>query len=54
MGNGLLPPLFTENIFTQQPSYFSDLNETLPTVLQVLLLPSLAQGLDCIWKRGTV
>lgn len=36
-GYGLLPPLFSENIFTQQPSYFGDLDETLPTVLQVLL-----------------
>lgn len=33
--NGLLPSLFSENIFTWQPSYFSDLDETLPTVLQV-------------------
>lgn len=24
-----------ENIFTQQPSYYSDLDETVPTVLQV-------------------
>lgn len=27
--------LFLENIFTQQPSYYSDLEETVPTVLQV-------------------
>lgn len=26
---------FLENIFTQQPSYYSDLDETVPTVLQV-------------------
>ncbi|XP_064321908.1 activating signal cointegrator 1 complex subunit 2 [Phalacrocorax carbo] len=34
-GNGLLLQKMIENIFTQQPSYFSDLDETLPTVLQV-------------------
>lgn len=28
-------PWFSENIFTQQPSYYSDLEETVPTVLQV-------------------
>ncbi len=28
---------FLENIFTQQPSYYSDLDETVPTVLQVRL-----------------
>lgn len=38
MGGALFP--FTENIFTQQPSYFGDLDETLPTVLQVLLFCS--------------
>lgn len=27
--------VFPENIFTQQPSYYSDLEETIPTVLQV-------------------
>lgn len=27
--------LFLENIFTQQPSYYSDLEKTVPTVLQV-------------------
>lgn len=26
---------FLENIFTQQPSYYSDLEKTVPTVLQV-------------------
>ncbi|XP_009582336.1 PREDICTED: activating signal cointegrator 1 complex subunit 2, partial [Fulmarus glacialis] len=34
-GNGLLLQKMIENIFTQQPNYFSDLDETLPTVLQV-------------------
>ncbi|XP_068886978.1 activating signal cointegrator 1 complex subunit 2 [Aphelocoma coerulescens] len=34
-GNGLLLQKMIGNIFTQQPSYFSDLDETLPTVLQV-------------------
>ncbi|KAJ7397731.1 Activating signal cointegrator 1 complex subunit 2 [Pitangus sulphuratus] len=34
-GNGLLLQKMIENIFTQQPSYFGDLDETLPTVLQV-------------------
>lgn len=38
MAGGLVP--FSENIFTQQPSYFGDLDETLPTVLQVLLFCS--------------
>uniref|UniRef100_A0A8D2JL52 Activating signal cointegrator 1 complex subunit 2 n=1 Tax=Varanus komodoensis TaxID=61221 RepID=A0A8D2JL52_VARKO len=37
-GNNVLLSKMIENIFTQQPSYFSDLDETLPTVLQVLLL----------------
>lgn len=27
--------VLVENIFTQQPSYYSDLDETVPTVLQV-------------------
>ncbi|XP_044304928.1 activating signal cointegrator 1 complex subunit 2 [Varanus komodoensis] len=34
-GNNVLLSKMIENIFTQQPSYFSDLDETLPTVLQV-------------------
>ncbi|NWQ83581.1 ASCC2 protein, partial [Columbina picui] len=38
-GNGLLLQKMIENIFTQQPSYFGDLDETLPTVLQVLRPP---------------
>lgn len=51
--NGRWSSLSLENIFTQQPSYFSDLDETLPTVLQVLL-SSLAQGSGFFWKRGIV
>ncbi|XP_028269383.1 activating signal cointegrator 1 complex subunit 2 [Parambassis ranga] len=34
-GNGQLLHKMIENIFTQQPSYYSDLDETVPTVLQV-------------------
>nr|XP_020656459.1 activating signal cointegrator 1 complex subunit 2 isoform X1 [Pogona vitticeps]XP_020656460.1 activating signal cointegrator 1 complex subunit 2 isoform X1 [Pogona vitticeps]XP_020656461.1 activating signal cointegrator 1 complex subunit 2 isoform X1 [Pogona vitticeps] len=34
-GNGALLHKMIENIFTQQPNYFSDLDETMPTVLQV-------------------
>ncbi|XP_013875158.1 activating signal cointegrator 1 complex subunit 2 [Austrofundulus limnaeus] len=34
-GNNQLLHKMIENIFTQQPAYFSDLNETIPTVLQV-------------------
>uniref|UniRef100_A0A674N7A2 Activating signal cointegrator 1 complex subunit 2 n=1 Tax=Takifugu rubripes TaxID=31033 RepID=A0A674N7A2_TAKRU len=34
-GNGQLLHKMIENIFTQQPSYYSDLEETVPTVLQV-------------------
>lgn len=26
---------FLENIFTQQPSYYGDLNETIPAIVQV-------------------
>nr|XP_015221562.1 PREDICTED: activating signal cointegrator 1 complex subunit 2 [Lepisosteus oculatus]XP_015221563.1 PREDICTED: activating signal cointegrator 1 complex subunit 2 [Lepisosteus oculatus]XP_015221564.1 PREDICTED: activating signal cointegrator 1 complex subunit 2 [Lepisosteus oculatus] len=35
-GNGHLIQKMIENIFNQQPSYYSDLDETVPTVLQVL------------------
>ncbi|XP_063171434.1 activating signal cointegrator 1 complex subunit 2 [Candoia aspera] len=34
-GNGPLLQKMIGNIFTQQPSYFSDLDETMPTILQV-------------------
>uniref|UniRef100_A0A3Q2ZP87 Activating signal cointegrator 1 complex subunit 2 n=1 Tax=Kryptolebias marmoratus TaxID=37003 RepID=A0A3Q2ZP87_KRYMA len=34
-GNNQLLHKMIENIFTQQPAYYSDLNETIPTVLQV-------------------
>uniref|UniRef100_A0A8C9YX61 Activating signal cointegrator 1 complex subunit 2 n=1 Tax=Sander lucioperca TaxID=283035 RepID=A0A8C9YX61_SANLU len=34
-GNSQLLHKMLENIFTQQPSYYSDLDETVPTVLQV-------------------
>ncbi|XP_042369729.1 activating signal cointegrator 1 complex subunit 2-like [Plectropomus leopardus] len=34
-GNSQLLQKMIENIFTQQPSYYSDLDETVPTVLQV-------------------
>ncbi|XP_043925681.1 activating signal cointegrator 1 complex subunit 2 [Protopterus annectens] len=35
-GNSLLLQKMIGNIFTQQPSYYNDLNETVPTILQVL------------------
>ncbi|KAM9392808.1 activating signal cointegrator 1 complex subunit 2 [Pholidichthys leucotaenia] len=34
-GNGQLLHKMIENIFSQQPSYYSDLDETVPTLLQV-------------------
>ncbi|KAM7415629.1 hypothetical protein PAMA_017926 [Pampus argenteus] len=34
-GNSQLLHKMIENIFTQQPAYYSDLNETVPTVLEV-------------------
>ncbi|XP_076208882.1 activating signal cointegrator 1 complex subunit 2 [Aptenodytes patagonicus] len=46
-GNGLLLQKMIENIFTQQPSYFSDLDETLPTVLQVFNNILHKCGLQC-------
>ncbi|KAL2092131.1 hypothetical protein ACEWY4_011929 [Coilia grayii] len=35
-GNSQLLQKMIENIFTQQPSYYGDLNETVPSILQVL------------------
>ncbi|XP_063051723.1 activating signal cointegrator 1 complex subunit 2 [Engraulis encrasicolus] len=35
-GNAQLLQKMIENIFTQQPSYYGDLNETVPSILQVL------------------
>uniref|UniRef100_A0A8C0B9F7 Activating signal cointegrator 1 complex subunit 2 n=1 Tax=Buteo japonicus TaxID=224669 RepID=A0A8C0B9F7_9AVES len=46
-GNGLLLQKMIENIFTQQPSYFGDLDETLPTVLQVFNNILHKCGLQC-------
>uniref|UniRef100_A0A8C5TX85 Activating signal cointegrator 1 complex subunit 2 n=1 Tax=Malurus cyaneus samueli TaxID=2593467 RepID=A0A8C5TX85_9PASS len=46
-GNGLLLQKMIGNIFTQQPSYFSDLDETLPTVLQVFNNILHKCGLQC-------
>ncbi|XP_062446214.1 activating signal cointegrator 1 complex subunit 2 isoform X3 [Rhea pennata] len=46
-GNGPLLQKMIENIFTQQPSYFSDLDETLPTVLQVFNNILHKCGLQC-------
>ncbi|XP_028940278.1 activating signal cointegrator 1 complex subunit 2 isoform X2 [Antrostomus carolinensis] len=46
-GNGLLLQKMIDNIFTQQPSYFSDLDETLPTVLQVFNNILHKCGLQC-------
>ncbi|XP_027761520.1 activating signal cointegrator 1 complex subunit 2 isoform X2 [Empidonax traillii] len=46
-GNGLLLQKMIENIFTQQPSYFGDLDETLPTILQVFNNILHKCGLQC-------
>ncbi|XP_009074623.1 PREDICTED: activating signal cointegrator 1 complex subunit 2 [Acanthisitta chloris] len=46
-GNGLLLQKMIENVFTQQPSYFGDLDETLPTVLQVFNNILHKCGLQC-------
>ncbi|XP_074015418.1 activating signal cointegrator 1 complex subunit 2 isoform X6 [Numenius arquata] len=46
-GNSLLLQKMIENIFTWQPSYFSDLDETLPTVLQVFNNILHKCGLQC-------
>lgn len=36
--NSYFSLLFSGNIFTQQPSYYNDLDETMPTILQVSAL----------------
>ncbi|KAM8797844.1 activating signal cointegrator 1 complex subunit 2 [Eudromia elegans] len=46
-GNSPLLQKMIANIFTQQPSYFSDLDETLPTVLQVFNNILHKCGLQC-------
>ncbi|XP_068017938.1 activating signal cointegrator 1 complex subunit 2 isoform X1 [Melanerpes formicivorus] len=46
-GNAPLLQKMIGNIFTQQPSYFSDLDETLPTVLQVFNNILHKCGLQC-------
>uniref|UniRef100_A0A3Q3FUA5 Activating signal cointegrator 1 complex subunit 2 n=1 Tax=Labrus bergylta TaxID=56723 RepID=A0A3Q3FUA5_9LABR len=46
-GNSQLLHKMIENIFTQQPSYFSDLDETVPTVLQVFDTILSKCGLQC-------
>ncbi|XP_053862233.1 activating signal cointegrator 1 complex subunit 2 isoform X3 [Malaclemys terrapin pileata] len=46
-GNGILLQKMIENIFTQQSSYFSDLNETVPTILQVFNNVLQECGLQC-------
>lgn len=46
-GNGQLLHKMIENIFTQQPSYYSDLDETVPTVLQVFDTILNKCGLQC-------
>uniref|UniRef100_A0A674NNA4 Activating signal cointegrator 1 complex subunit 2 n=1 Tax=Takifugu rubripes TaxID=31033 RepID=A0A674NNA4_TAKRU len=46
-GNGQLLHKMIENIFTQQPSYYSDLEETVPTVLQVFETILEKCGLRC-------
>nr|XP_028564838.1 activating signal cointegrator 1 complex subunit 2 isoform X1 [Podarcis muralis]XP_028564839.1 activating signal cointegrator 1 complex subunit 2 isoform X1 [Podarcis muralis] len=52
-GNGPLLHKMIENIFTQQPSYFSDLDETVPTVLQVLSSILHTCGLQCEGASST-
>ncbi|XP_018544003.1 activating signal cointegrator 1 complex subunit 2 [Lates calcarifer] len=46
-GNGQLLHKMIENIFTQQPSYYNDLEETVPTVLQVFDSVLEKCGLQC-------
>ncbi|XP_070690557.1 activating signal cointegrator 1 complex subunit 2 [Pempheris klunzingeri] len=46
-GNSQLLHKMIENIFTQQPSYYSDLDETVPTVLQVFDTILNKCGLQC-------
>ncbi|XP_007547426.1 activating signal cointegrator 1 complex subunit 2 [Poecilia formosa] len=46
-GNSQLLHKMIENIFTQQPAYYSDLEETVPTVLQVFDTILKKCGLQC-------
>lgn len=46
-GNSQLLHKMIENIFTQQPSYYTDLEETVPTVLQVFETILEQCGLQC-------
>uniref|UniRef100_A0AAX7SKH4 CUE domain-containing protein n=1 Tax=Astatotilapia calliptera TaxID=8154 RepID=A0AAX7SKH4_ASTCA len=46
-GNGQLLHKMIENIFTQQPSYYNDLDETVATVLQVFDTVLQKCGLQC-------
>ncbi|KAM8864974.1 activating signal cointegrator 1 complex subunit 2 isoform 2-T5 [Synchiropus picturatus] len=46
-GNGQLLHKMIENIFTQQPSYYTDLDETVPTVLEVFDTIQNKCGLQC-------
>uniref|UniRef100_A0AAQ5YV05 CUE domain-containing protein n=1 Tax=Amphiprion ocellaris TaxID=80972 RepID=A0AAQ5YV05_AMPOC len=46
-GNSQLLHKMIENVFTQQPSYYSDLDETVPTVLQVFDTILDKCGLQC-------
>ncbi|XP_041855170.1 activating signal cointegrator 1 complex subunit 2 isoform X2 [Melanotaenia boesemani] len=46
-GNGQLLHKMIENIFSQQPSYYNDLDETVPTVLQVFDTILEKFGLQC-------
>lgn len=46
-GNSQLVHKMIENIFTQQPAYYSDLDETVPTVLQVFDTILEKCGLQC-------
>uniref|UniRef100_A0A2K5I418 CUE domain-containing protein n=1 Tax=Colobus angolensis palliatus TaxID=336983 RepID=A0A2K5I418_COLAP len=50
-GNSPLLQKMIGNIFTQQPSYYNDLDETLPTILQVPALGP-AQGRLSLGDRG--
>uniref|UniRef100_A0A8C8RFR7 Activating signal cointegrator 1 complex subunit 2 n=1 Tax=Pelusios castaneus TaxID=367368 RepID=A0A8C8RFR7_9SAUR len=52
-GNGSLLQKMIENIFTQQSSYFSDLNETVPTILQVFNNILQECGLQCDGASAT-
>ncbi|XP_053727387.1 activating signal cointegrator 1 complex subunit 2 isoform X2 [Synchiropus splendidus] len=46
-GNGQLLHKMIENIFTQQPSYYTDLDQTVPTVLEVFDTIQNKCGLQC-------